>query len=148
MGEMAGWAHHRSIEESRRILELFIREKKTFAMELRESGTVIGSVGVETYDERVLNEPDLGGREIGYAMGIEHWGKGLMTEAVRAVIECCFQRLDCDFLVCGHFAANNRSRRVIEKCGFCFVKENTYTTQIGAAERELLYIQYRPNLQK
>ena len=33
VGQMAGWKPHESIEESRQILEMFIAEKKTFALE-------------------------------------------------------------------------------------------------------------------
>ena len=51
VGEMAGWNHHQSMEESRRILDFFISEKKTFALELKENGKVIGSLGLEPRDE-------------------------------------------------------------------------------------------------
>ena len=47
VGEMAGWNHHQSMEESRRILDFFISGKKTFALELKENGKVIGSLGSE-----------------------------------------------------------------------------------------------------
>ena len=47
VGQMAGWAPHRSMEESRKILQMFIDEKKTLALELRQTGQVIGSLGLE-----------------------------------------------------------------------------------------------------
>ena len=50
VGEMAGWNHHQSVEESRRILDSFISGKKTFALELKENGKVIGSLGLEPRD--------------------------------------------------------------------------------------------------
>ena len=34
VGEMAGWTHHENIEKSKQILDLFIKEKKTFCIEL------------------------------------------------------------------------------------------------------------------
>ncbi len=48
VGEMAGWPHHESIETSKEILDMFIKEKKTFAIEYK--GKVIGSVGIENYN--------------------------------------------------------------------------------------------------
>ena len=51
VGEMAGWNHHQSMEESRRILDFFISGKKTFALELKENGKMIGSLGLEPRDE-------------------------------------------------------------------------------------------------
>ena len=50
VGEMAGWAHHQSMEESRKILNLFMEGKHTFALELRENGHAIGSLGLEERD--------------------------------------------------------------------------------------------------
>ena len=55
---------------------------------------------------------------IGYELAREHWGHGYMTEALRAMIQCGFERKKIDVLAIGHFSGNNRSRRVIEKCGF------------------------------
>ena len=48
VGEMAGWNHHKTIEESKVILDIFLAEKKTFAIE--HNGKVIGSVGIENYN--------------------------------------------------------------------------------------------------
>ena len=49
LGQMAGWTPHKSIDESREILEMFMREKRTFALEFE--GKVVGSLGIETYEE-------------------------------------------------------------------------------------------------
>lgn len=72
------------------ILKSFIQHKKTFALELKESSKVIGSIGLEVRDVD-LGIPDaLLGREIGYVLNKDYWGKGLMPEAVKAVIDYCF----------------------------------------------------------
>ena len=49
VGEMAGWRHHVSIDETRSILDTFIEEDKTFAICLKDGGKVIGTLGVEKY---------------------------------------------------------------------------------------------------
>ena len=54
VGQMAGWLPHRDREESAKILQLFIGEKKTFAIEYGEK--VIGSLGIELYDEKKFPE--------------------------------------------------------------------------------------------
>ena len=51
VGEKAGWSHHQSLDESKRILGFFIQGKKTFALEWKETGKVIGSLGLEPRDE-------------------------------------------------------------------------------------------------
>ena len=121
VGQMAGWEPHKNKEESKVILDMFIREKKVFALEF--GGKVIGSLGIELYHEEDLPEfEDKKGREIGYVLSKEYWGLGLMPEALKRVIDYCFNDLSFDFLVCGHFVNNNQSRRVQEKCGFTHYK--------------------------
>ena len=141
VGEMAGWVHHQSIEESGKILNSFIRHKKTFALELKENGKVIGSLGLEELDPDPV-EGERYGREIGYVLSKAYWGRGLMPEAVQAVIQYCFQTLHLDYLTCGHFVRNDRSRRVVEKCGFTFFGETNYKTRYDTVEISRNYILY------
>ena len=144
VGQMAGWTPHQSIEESRQILDMFIREKKTFALEYE--GKVIGSLGVEEYVPERYPELDLGdqrGREIGYVLSRDYWGRGLMPEAVKEVVRWLFEDERLDFIFVGHFERNARSRRVIEKCGFRFVKAVPHTTRAGRTEDAREYILYR-----
>ena len=139
VGQMAGWAPHKSIEESRAILELFIAEKKTFALEL--GGKVIGSLGIEEYDEKELPEyQEKSGRELGYVLSKAYWGQGLMPEAIGAVIKYAFETLKLDFLVCGHFTDNVRSQRAQEKCGFRHVKLIQYETRYGIVKNSWLSV--------
>lgn len=139
VGEMAGWRHHGSIEESKAILDKFIAHKKTFCIDL--DGKAIGSVGVEEYDEALFPEyAGKSGRRIGYVLSKEHWGQGLMPEAVAAVIQYLFEMEELDFLNCGHYEFNARSKRVIEKCGFEFVKNAEFKTASGASAPTREYI--------
>ena len=144
VGQMAGWHPHESIEKSQTILDGFIREKKTFALELKDSGKVIGSLGLEARDEGLDIPEELQGREIGYVVSKDYWGRGLMPEAVKAVIDYCFSVLGFDYLLCGHYAWNRQSRRVIEKCGFRFLKKVAHETRLGTTEQVRLYILYNP----
>lgn len=129
VGQMAGWLPHKSIEESRDILNMFI-EEGTFAVEY--CGKVIGSLGIEKYNETELPEfNEKIGREIGYVLSKAYWGKGLMPEAVRAVIDYLFDECKLDFIICGHFTDNDQSKRVQEKCGFKHYKLVKYETRYG-----------------
>ena len=143
VGQMAGWVPHKSIEESKVILSHFINGKHVFALEY--NGKVIGSLGVENYNEQNYPELDhLQGREIGYVLSKDYWGQGLMPEAVKAVIAWLFETVGLDFIVCGHFDWNNQSRRVVEKCGFQYVKTVKYETRYDTVEDSMEYILYRP----
>ena len=139
VGQMAGWLPHGSMEFSRGILSSFIEGKKVFALEYE--GKAIGSLGVETYKEREFPElAPLLGREIGYVLSKDYWGRVLMPEAVNAVLEWLFLEEKLDFVTVGHFVWNHQSRRVIEKCGFRFVKEVKHETRYETVEDCLVYI--------
>ena len=144
VGQMAGWLPHKNLEESRTILDFFIRDKKTLAIVLKDSGKVIGSLGLEERDEESEVPKGSMGREIGYALSKDYWGRGLVPEAVKAVIDYCFNDLAFDWLVCGHFVWNNQSRRVVEKCGFRYVKDVIHQTRYGTEELTKLYILHNP----
>ena len=147
VGEMAGWKHHESIAKSQEILDIFIKEDKTFAIVLKENTKVIGSLGVEKYGmEHALTEFDgYQGREIGYVLSKSYWGKGLMPEAVSAVIRHLFDDLHFDFLLCGYYDFNKQSKRVQEKCGFKPYRKLVMDTRMGTAEPGVLNLLINPD---
>ena len=54
---------------------------------------------------------DYYGRELGYVLSKDYWGNGLVPEAVNAVIDYLFNELDYDFLLCGYYNFNERSKK-------------------------------------
>lgn len=142
VGQMAGWTPHKDLEESRRILSHFIDGKHVFALEYQ--GKVIGSLGVEEYSEEHYPElSNISGREIGYVLAKAYWGQGLMPEAVNAVVRYLFATVKLDFILVGHFDWNKQSARVIEKCGFQYIKSRPYKTRYGTVENSEESILYR-----
>ncbi|NLT47553.1 MAG: GNAT family N-acetyltransferase [Clostridiales bacterium] len=117
VGPHGGWKPHENIEESRKIIEdLFLGKYHIWAMVDKGTGTLIGSIGYEEDTKR----PETGCMELGYAMAEDFWGKGLMTEAARAVIRYGFETMELPMISIYHNPVNHRSKRVIEKCGFHF----------------------------
>ncbi len=80
---------------------------------LAEGGEVIGDCGIHC---------DLRHRRgvIGYLVRPDWWGRGIAAEAVGAVIEFVFGRLDppLNRVEADHYVENARSGRVLEKLGF------------------------------
>jgi len=147
VGECAGWHHHQSKEETMAVLTRFVEGKKTFALVYKENGKVIGSLGVEFYalEEKLSEFFDYKGRSIGYVLSKDYWGKGLMTEAVRALIDYLFSAWDYDFLLCSHYADNIRSHRVQEKCGFVPYRKLNLDTRWGEEKPGYLNLLVNPN---
>jgi RimJ/RimL family protein N-acetyltransferase len=77
---------------------------------IEHNHTPIGMVGVDWL------EPEA--PELGYWLGVEHWGQGFATEAARAVIDFTFEEFDVEQLMSGARVANPSSRNILEKCGF------------------------------
>ena len=130
VGIWAGWLPHKDREESKNIVEGFIKHKKVLAIECK--GKVIGSLGIETYEEKDFPElENLQAREMGFVLSKDYWGKGLMTEAVTEVIRYLFEDELLDAITCCYYVQNNRSARVQEKCGFEFVRDSVHETTFG-----------------
>ncbi|HJP65901.1 MAG TPA: GNAT family N-acetyltransferase [Actinomycetota bacterium] len=94
-----------------------------FATELKETGELIGYVGlsVPTFLPEVL--PAV---EVGWRLGRQHWGRGLATEGGRASLAFGFARPDIDRIVSIRQVANDRSRRVMEKLGIRFIRQTPH----------------------
>ena len=58
---------------------------------IENNHTPIGMVGID------WREPDA--PELGYWLGVEHWGQGFGTEAARAVIDFTFEEFDAEQLI-------------------------------------------------
>ncbi len=82
-------------------------------VECKTTGELIGHVGISPTDA---------GREIGYAIGQAHQGKGYATELVAGTLRWCFGNGFASLL--GVVGSDNlRSIRVLEKTGFILIDE-------------------------
>jgi RimJ/RimL family protein N-acetyltransferase len=84
------------------------RRETVFLIE--HTHTPIGMVGIDWREQAAP--------ELGYWLGVEHWGRGFGTEAARAVIDFFFEEFDAEHLISGARVANPSSRNILEKCGF------------------------------
>jgi RimJ/RimL family protein N-acetyltransferase len=89
------------------------RKAVTFAVTDRESGQLLGAVGLilEDADHRA---------ELGYWIGRPYWGRGFATEAAGAVIAWGFPALDLHRIHATHFPRNPASGSVLRKLGMSY----------------------------
>lgn len=80
----------------------------------KESGKMIGTCGFTRFDFR----HNFG--EIGYVVNPDYHGRGIATEAVRAVIGFGFENLALNRIECRFMMGNDASRKVMEKNGMSF----------------------------
>jgi ribosomal-protein-alanine N-acetyltransferase len=83
-----------------------------FVIVLRDGGRPVGTLAVFHFEESV------GSAEIGYVLGREHWGKGLMKEALAAFVQFAFEALGLKRLEAELDPRNEASAKVLERVGF------------------------------
>lgn len=147
VGPNAGWAPHQNLEESQKILDMFIEEDDTWAIVLKENHQVIGSIGLHNRKPKEALA-HLTQAEIGYVLHPDYWGNGYMPEAVKKVIAFAFDELNLSLLWCGHYDFNEKSKRVIQKVGFQFdfAREEILTRLDHSKVSQLFYSLYASNI--
>ncbi len=82
----------------------------TFAVTLRETGELIGAIGLSIKREHSH-------AEMGYWIGKPYWNKGYATESTRALLQYAFDTLGLNRIFAHHMTKNPQSGRVMQKIG-------------------------------
>lgn len=91
-----------------------------WAIVLKETGRVIGSVGLVEADEAAHTG------EFGYVIGRNWWNRGIVTEAMREMLRYLYLEQGFLLITGQHDVRNPASGRVMEKCGFHYVREEDF----------------------
>ena len=110
------WSAHTSLSQSRAFLRSAIRQYRrgepgSFAIVLKASGRMIGTVGFMWIDREYKSA------EVGYSLGRAYWNRGIMTEALRAVVAYGFDQLGLNRVEAQHETDNPASGRVMAHVG-------------------------------
>ena len=120
------WNPHKNIEET---IEWLAGEEAAATGEdvfnwgfiLKENQRLIGSGGL-IYSQKYQMY------EIGYNLARDCWGKGLATEAAKRIVEFAKDDLKIKQLFATHAIDNAASGKIIEKIGFTYQNEGTYSS--------------------
>ena len=103
------WTPHTNISDAEDFLRYALGERYCWAIRLEIDGPVIGAV--ECTEERP------GENSIHYVLSPSFWGRGIMTEAAKAVLDWAFEsRPDVQRVTTTVLEHHGASRRVLEKC--------------------------------
>ena len=114
------WPTHASVEVSKMVLSDWTAsyakdDYYQWAIVLKENGPEpIGSISAVHIHEKI------DGAVMGYCMGRSHWGKGIMTEALTALIDFFFTEVGVNRIEADHDPNNPASGRVMEKSGMIY----------------------------
>lgn len=110
------WPVHASVEVTRSLLTDWVTRYKdggyfNWVIEYKETGKVIGNISVVKLNESIE------AADMGYCMSRAYWGKGLMPEALTAVIKYLFEVVGLNRVAPCHDVKNPKSGRVMDKAG-------------------------------
>ena len=105
--------HPYTIQDAHEFLQRAISEDAAMKFCIEIGGKAVGGIGVHPGEDvhRLT-------ATMGYWLGEEFWGRGIMTEAVTAVTDFCFENFPLRRIFAEVFANNPASARVLEKAGF------------------------------
>ncbi len=114
--EFLTWPTHTDVEVTKNLLSDWVTRYEdggyfNWAMELKETGRVIGNISAIKINEKIE------GADIGYCMSRAYWGRGLMPEALRAVMDYLFDEVGLNRVAACHDVNNPKSGRVMDKAG-------------------------------
>ncbi len=111
------WTTHANVEETKKFLEY---AKSTWAGDTGEKIYVIADRLAPEVPQGLISVRRLSNHEIGIGFFLvrQHWGKGVMDEAVSKVLSNVFSDEDIHRVSAACDIENTNSARVLEKCGF------------------------------
>jgi ribosomal-protein-alanine N-acetyltransferase len=105
--------HPYTTEDGKAFLEFItkITPVNNFAIDIE--GEAVGGIGIFLESDIHLKNA-----EIGYWIAESFWGKGIITEAIKQIVEFGFKTYDINRIFARPFGTNIASHRVLEKAGF------------------------------
>ena len=136
------WQPHGEIENTRILLDKWIAEYINdycyhWAIISKDIMEPIGSVGVNHIDSKAM------WCEMGYCISRTYWNTGVMTEAVKAVLDYLFREIGFNRIQAKHHADNPASGRVMQKSGMTYegtLRKASYTDALGLYDCKLYSI--------
>lgn len=130
------WETHRSIQDSRAFLEFATQKYENggepdWGIVYRGNGCLVGACGLVNW------EAEHARAEVGFVLSREYWGRGLMSEAVRAILRFGFERMNLNRIEARCIAENAASARVMEKAGMVYEGTLRQREYIKGAYRDI-----------
>lgn len=102
-----------TVEDARSFIESFNTDFPVKVMAIEVNNEAVGSIGIFPQTDIACKNA-----ELGYLLSEEYWGKGIMPEAIKQIVEYGFKTFDITRIFARPFGPNIASQRVLEKAGF------------------------------
>ena len=119
---------HKTLEDTQQLLQSIDELYSTcdginWGITLKDDTKLIGTIGYYRMKKEYFRI------EIGYLLHPDHWRKGIMTEAMNAVIDYGFTKMKAHTIIADINPNNEGSRVILEKIGFvreAYFKDSYY----------------------
>lgn len=113
VAKYTSWCAHESMKDTFAYVDYImkIEEKRSYNWVIQFDGRIVGTINVCYLDE----ETEICG--IAYALAYDFWGKGIISEALRGVVDFLLEKVNCRKIIAGCDSENIGSRKVLEKIG-------------------------------
>lgn len=129
-----------SLEDAHRFIAAATDSDENLVLAIDLDGEAVGGIGVHPLGDVYRRTA-----EIGYWLSESCRGRGIATDAVRALVSVAFDRFDLVRLQAGVFSTNPASMRVLEKSGFvCEAVHEKAIWKNGRLLDEVVYVHFRP----
>jgi RimJ/RimL family protein N-acetyltransferase len=107
------FAHPYTHETGIDFIKMAMQDKPVRIFAIEVNGEAAGGIGIHP-------QGDIYGKnaEIGYWLAEPYWGKGIVTGALKEIVEYAFDTFDVIRLFARPFSNNAGSQKVLEKAGF------------------------------
>ena len=117
IGKWCGWEPHKNIRDTLFSLHNFLEVKETYAICLKESGGIVGSISLMFDGDLLKGDHEC---ELGFWIGTKYQRNGYAFEAATEIIRHAFIDLGIKTIWCSYFEGNIKSKQLQEKLGFVF----------------------------
>jgi RimJ/RimL family protein N-acetyltransferase len=127
--------HPYTEENGKAFIEYALRSMPPNIMAIVVDGIPAGGIGVHPQSDIHCRNA-----ELGYWLAQPYWGRGIVSGAVKQMVEYAFDNWDIDRLFARPFGSNTASQKVLEKSGFALeARLNNTIFKNGSYEDELIY---------
>ena len=130
-----GFPHPYNELHAMRFIEMATKDNPVHIFAIEVNGEAVGGIGIHPQTDIMCKNA-----ELGYWLSQDYWGKGIITEAIKQMIDFAFSTYDITRVFARPFGNNFASQRVLEKVGFILearIEKNIFKN--GAFVDELIY---------
>jgi len=108
-----GFPYPYTLRDAESWIEMILKADSNLVYAIEVNNEACGGIGLHA-----LKDVYRFNAELGYWLSEQHWGRGIMTEAIRLLTDHAFRNHHWERIFAGVFSNNQSSMRVLEKCGF------------------------------